>query len=930
VAFPADPLDATVELAIGADITADPGTWSWTDVTTSIREKQKIGIGRGRRNRIGNFPPTRVSATADNTDGNLCRHNPTSTYFGQLKKNTPMRVSVDNGSGPVVRAAVYVTGFPPSWDPSERDQVVTLNAVGITDRLGRSKPLRSVLFRTMSGVSPGDYVPYQYWPMEDGSSATQAASGLPNGQPMVLAGSASFAADSDLSASDPLVTLEAGASLTATIPAYTDTGQWATQLFVNVPSEPSTEQVYAEWRSTGTAKVIRFCVIPGSPTQIGVRVYDSTGASLGTYFRNLDGSSSQNPSESDYFGQWLFYAVGLNDDFGSPEVFFGATTDTNINQYGGASAGSALGRVTTVTLYGGSTGASFGHLGVFTDAAYSFLTDAETTAAAINGHTGEEAHERMERLCREERVPFTTSATASQAMGPQRAGRLLDLLRECANADQGLLYEDFNFGLTYVSSAERYNLDPALTLAYDSGHILPPWDPTDDDQDYYNEVTAARPNGSSYRAADEDEIAAVGQFADQVNPNVETDAQVADVAGWRLNLGLNDELTWPAVRPKVISGGSLLDDWLATDLGQKVHVTGHPSPLAPDTIRQLVEGYTETLGAYTYDVSVNLSPASPWDVIELDDDDLAKLDTDGSDLTAAVNSSATSLSVATQTGLSPLWTTDGGEMPIPLYVGGEVMSVTAIAAPTTITYGAVGTATHASNASVTPGIPASVAAGNLLIVIAAIRNSGTGVPNTPSGYTRLDVFDDSDNVQVFAKVAVGGDAAPTITFTGGIANATTSAQMIRIAGAFSDPAEAFVRGQAQLNSSAQNIDYPGLPLQEPTVATAIHNAIILYVGWKQDDWTSVASPGTEIAEASTLTGDDQGLVWAYQIQTTATNVVEGSFTVTGGAAAISRGAVFAVRSNVQAFTVTRSVNGVTKSHSAGAAVNVYKPARLAL
>jgi hypothetical protein len=135
-----------------------------------------------------------------------------------------------------------------------------------------------------------------------------------------------------------------------------------------------------------------------------------------------------------------------------------------------------------------------------------------------------------------------------------------------------------------------------------------------------------------------------------------------------------------------------------------------------------------------------------------------------------------------------------------------------------------------------------------------------------------------------------------------------------------------------LNASAQDIGYPCLALTRPQLDTAINNAIVFYLGWKQDDWTSVATlaGATEIGEASSTTGDDQGLVWDYAIQTSATDIVPGSFVVTGGLAAISRGAVVAIRSNVQAATVTRSVNGVVKSHAAGTAVNVHKPARLAL
>jgi hypothetical protein len=386
------------------------------------------------------------------------------------------------------------------------------------------------------------------------------------------------------------------------------------------------------------------------------------------------------------------------------------------------------------------------------------------------------------------------------------------------------------------------------------------------------------------------------------------------------NLGLNDELTWPAVRPNLSRGGSLLDAWLDVDLGDQLHVTDHPTPLAPDTIRQILEGYTETLGSFEVSVSANLSPASPWDVAEFDDDDTAKLDTAGTVMQAGATSGATSFTVATT--VLPKWTTDAGEMPIPIITSGQVNSVTAIS-NVSPSFVAAGTAAHAVNASVTPSMPAGVQAGDLLLVFAAIRNSGTGSPNTPTGYTLLRNLTGDPaqprNAAVYAKVHTGTESAPTVTFTGGAANVDTSAPMA----AFRGVGITVHASAAQLNSSAQDIAYPAMDVSRD-------NCLILYAGWKQDDWTSVASPGTEIGEPDTTTGDDQGIVWAYTIQTTAAAIASGSFTVTGGAAATSRSAVIALTTDVQTMTVTRGVNGVTKAIAIGSQVNVYRPFRLAL
>ena len=97
-------------------------------------------------------------------------------------------------------------------------------------------------------------------------------------------------------------------------------------------------------------------------------------------------------------------------------------------------------------------------------------------------------------------------------------------------------------------------------------------------------------------------------------------------------------------------------------------------------------------------------------------------------------------------------------------------------------------------------------------------------------------------------------------------------------------------------------------------------------GWKQDDWTSVATVSgfTEIDEPDTTTGDDQGIVWDYRIDTTPDLVTPGaSFVVTGGASAISRSAVAYLAGGYQTMTISaRSTNGVVKSHVAGTLVEV--------
>lgn len=208
-------------------------------------------------------------------------------------------------------------------------------------------------------------------------------------------------------------------------------------------------------------------------------------------------------------------------------------------------------------------------------------------------------------------------------------------------------------------------------------------------------------------------------------------------------------------------------------------------------------------------------------------------------------------------------------------------------------------ANAAGTSTVTPALPAGTALGDINLVLASIRNSGTGTVNTPTGYTPL--FDGS-NFRLFGKAIAAGEAAPVVSFTGGVANATLIAQCAAIRNVALD----VVASDGLLNASAQNIAYPALAIPE-------NDCAVLVIGWKQDDWTSVASLAgmTEIGEPTTASGDDAGMVWDRVVQTTAANISAGSFAVTGGASAISRGAVIALpRAERSASVETASITPV--------------------
>lgn len=219
-----------------------------------------------------------------------------------------------------------------------------------------------------------------------------------------------------------------------------------------------------------------------------------------------------------------------------------------------------------------------------------------------------------------------------------------------------------------------------------------------------------------------------------------------------------------------------------------------------------------------------------------------------------------------------------------------------------IAYVGAGTSSLAVNAAVTPTLPGSTAVDDLVLIHVSIRNSGTGVPVLPAGWSLMASF---NNEAIFGRIYDGVWTMPAVTFTGGVALADTIGQSAAFRRASISTLSVAVTG----NASQQNIPYPALNPSEAGCA-------VIIAGWKQDDWTSVSTPAgfTQIAASTSTAGDDASQVWNYVLQTTATAVAAGSMTVTGGASAISNGITVALQHadwiNTQTAQITPSLGAV--------------------
>lgn len=902
-------VERAVYARVWATAAGEPVNWTVTEYLGDF--------GFGKAYKYGGFVGLRTKRSAGNTNNNVVVTYKnfevnSNRYFGEVKSLTPFH----DVSAQAHRVAVVLAGRSSRWQQGE-------------------EPLQSALRRAI----PGAANLIQYWPMEDGTAAdafSSAIAGAPSLE-MVSDTRPNPASNSDLVASAPLPVMADG-YLSGWLPDYdaTVTGSFQARCFIKFPAGvvPNSTVVFRFWSQDGTARLWQ--VVYGTGGDLSLEAYDNGIVNIfnsGTIDFNSDDQMMRLSVELDQ--------VGANIDW---RISIFAITSTVVATLSGTLNSYTIGQIDFVSINpgqlisGGTTldGTVIGH---FT--AQDTISSLGDFGLEQRAYLGEEAATRFARLCNENGISNTRfgnidSQHDTAAMGQQKVNTLTELLRECVNADMGSMYESRAVGfengsiVEYRSRVQTYDQDPMLTLDVSAGQVAVPWNYTDDDQQARNDVTAKRIDGGSYRVQKLegpnsilDSIdGGIGQYKTDYPVSLGADLQLPDVASWQVELGTVDGYRFPSVTVNLgnsnitsVEANAAMDVFV----DDMLRITNADASRIYDDIDLLARGYHESLSSDHHVIEFNCSPAKPYQVGILDEsgDGAARWDSGSTVTNASITSSATSMVIYST---EESWTTAAGDLPIPIMVGGEEMLVTAITAATP-TFGAVGTAAHGNNASVTPGVPAGLAVGDPLFLLSAIRNSGTGTPNTPAGW---ELLVNASNVCLYGKPAEAADliAMPTVSFTGGVANATTSAQ----AGFFRGVAFVSPYTNAWLNGAAQNMAYvpPNTPYGAPV--------LVIMFSWKQDDWTSVAtlSGGTEISEFFSTTGDDQGLVWDYFVfNGFNASIQPGSFTVTGGTSQISRGGV-AVMYATQTMTVTRSVNGVVMAHPARAEVHVKRPFTLAL
>lgn len=683
------PLPLVIEIAPGADLSADPSTWPWVDVTRYWRNRTEITITEGRGDWGDAVDPGTCTLTFDNREGHFSEHNPRGQWYGLLGRDTPLRVSLDRPSGRVVVWGGFVLAWVPSWDQSGENRYVTVTAQGMLYRLQPAAgqlPARSAMRRsiTRSGA-------LAYWPCEDGTISTQAASVVPGVPPAAILGTVSFAPVDQINVSggggydrfgtDAMADLSSGGSLAASVPAEVTAATqtaWTVHVFARVtPQNADRDVVLLELETPGGTYTLWRLVWRLNPFRYGLYAYTVDGTE--TFVLGEPGGA---PASSNV------YDISAWQDGGTIRVGHMWWPYTSSHIYSGSLPGTLAGitsvRVNPTRAVMAADEMPVGHVAIWGTAPLPYLSSGvfDDYGVAISGavydpYRYEAAHLRLARLCAEDGIPIEVPTVADPRavvrMGWQRTGAPLDLYRECEAADGGVLHER-PFRLAYTPRALLYNQDPALVLDWSAGDLGAPPQPDPYNQRYRNRYEVKRTGGSSAIAERPDVHTGI-IHGESVELNLATDDAVMSHAAWRLHLASHTGLRWPRLELNLIARPDYIDDWLACRVGSRIQALNPPDDVAGQEIDLMLEGWTLTLGPYTFRVVANCSPYTPWLVGRWS---ISRYDSRDSALAAPVDESATTLDISF--GELP-WTTDPAALPLDLAVGGERVTVTAISAP---------------------------------------------------------------------------------------------------------------------------------------------------------------------------------------------------------------------------------------------------------
>jgi hypothetical protein len=615
------------EHVIGTDLYYDAG---WNDLP--VYHRDGIAMSRGAGGEGQDSPPSSLTMTVDNRTRDYTPSNRLGTLAGKIGRNTPVRLVVDGATRTTVEAS--------SWAPDQAmgpdaDAWVELECGGILRRLQQGKtPLYAPLHRAVLADSPA-----AFWPMTDGSSSNQFASGLVGGDPIAVLGDVELGAVAGVlgAAGSSFPDLSGGPTGgPVAMPALTASA-WGFEalVYLELEDESITDDVniaLANWNANGDVGRDGWTLGVGFQdgfyyvTVLGNGFASSVGFGVGAFELSRG---------------WHHVRLQAEQVGGNVEITLwvdGSIPDDSFDLGEDVAVGT-LGAPKPVMIAGEGGLADVNDVAVAGVAALGMLAFYSGTvpdhADAAAGFLGELAGVRFLRVLAEEGVPAVVIGDEldTQPMGAQPPDTLLGIVRECIRTDDGMLFEPADtIALAMRTGRSRYNQAAGASFSFtDPG--LASVRPKFDDRPTFNDVTVQRRDGGTARAVQThgpmnvqdpiDDPEGVGRVDTKVDVNTESDDVLPIHAGWHLSKGTVPDPRYPQITIDLDDAPGLTADVHALDIGDRFELTDLPTDWALEAVSLLLVGIRESLpasaGHHRRLVTLVTAPAAPFEILLVGD-----------------------------------------------------------------------------------------------------------------------------------------------------------------------------------------------------------------------------------------------------------------------------------------------------------------------
>jgi hypothetical protein len=577
-----------VEIAFNAGFRTPAADRIWTDVSDYVELAADVTINGGRGDERSTADANQLSLTLDNSDGRFTPFRAASPYYPYVKLDRPIRVRATPVDGPErERFLGYVNNWPIGWDGTDAYSRAAISASSRLARLGLNASLRSIVEESILADGP-----VAYYPLSEPAGATQANDISGNtAEPLVRTGggttvdfgTATGPGTDDLTAA----TFAAGQYLSAQLPGSVS----AWEVFFLRDGAPAAEEALLELDanndrtlSIDTAGKLSFrsgSVLSPSSVADGRTHHAAVSVSGGTASVYLDG-------------------VLLGTTSG------GAATG-GVRAGGGIYTGGGLltGVLAHVALYG------------------SALTGTRVAAhanAGLTGFAGDATDARLEHYAAIAGIPSaeiaaeagSTTMTHVDTTGQQ----IVEMLRVVEATEGGVLFDDRDGTLTMHNRAHRYTATSAFTLNMAEHEVESDYELVLDRAGILNDVTASNMAGTiTARANDQTSIDAYGYAGTSITTASENDGEPLQAASWLVALRAEPKGRVPSLSVDALAQVGKSPSCAAVmdaTVGTLITVANQPTQAATSTVDYFIEGWTETYGPESLQMTFNVSAAEPY------------------------------------------------------------------------------------------------------------------------------------------------------------------------------------------------------------------------------------------------------------------------------------------------------------------------------